>query len=230
MTSYQVPIRKKQTPKIASIDPGLRKFLSLYSPDGECSHIGTDCRERLWSHLQDLDRYDELLCREMNKKKRCHLQRKKRAVYRKMSDLKDELHRKTINHLVSEYGTIVLGKLTISDLIKREKRFLRTKEVRSILGLSHYQFRTRLEHRCLEMGVNYHLANEAWTSKTCTGCGVKNYQLGGSEHFSCACGVNIDRDLNGARNILLKSMGELDVLKHEDSLLSHQMVLQVPFE
>ena len=97
-------------------------------------------------------------------------------------------------------------------MIRKNNRFLRTKEVRSLLCLSHYEFRTKLVHKSRERGVEAMVVNEAWTSKTCTGCGEINKDLGGSEEYDCSkCNNKIDRDLNGARNILLRTIGELTV-------------------
>ena len=45
------------------------------------------------------------------------------------------------------------------------------------------------------------------TSKTCSCCGKLNYNLGSSEVFVCKeCEMRIDRDVNGARNILIKNI------------------------
>ena len=44
-------------------------------------------------------------------------------------------------------------------------------------------------------------------SKTCGACGWLHYKLGGAKVFRCGaagCGAVFDRDLNGARNILLR--------------------------
>lgn len=209
---YTVSKKTNVGEKIISLDPGLRKFLSAYSPDGECSFLGINCRDRLWSLLEKLDRLDTVLYAEKNPKRKRLLRKKKTAIYRKMNDLKDELHHKIISYLTREYSNIVIGKLNISDIVKKEGRFLRTKEVRSILGLSHYQFRMRLAQKSTETGVSLIQANESWTSKTCTHCGKIMRNLGGSEEFNCGkCGITIDRDINGARNILIKSMGVLDI-------------------
>jgi putative transposase len=53
-------------------------------------------------------------------------------------------------------------------------------------------------------GVQVVEVTEEYTSKTCTKCGRINQKLGGSKVFRCGCGMVLDRDFNGARNILLK--------------------------
>ncbi|KAE9036885.1 hypothetical protein PR003_g7001 [Phytophthora rubi] len=48
---------------------------------------------------------------------------------------------------------------------------------------------------------------EEYTSKTCSGCGKLKENLGGSEVYKCVfCGAHMDRDLNGAKNILIKNI------------------------
>ena len=56
-------------------------------------------------------------------------------------------------------------------------------------------------------GVKLFLVDESFTSKTCTRCGWLNQSLGKSKTFVCKnCDLNIDRDINGARNILIKNI------------------------
>ncbi len=51
------------------------------------------------------------------------------------------------------------------------------------------------------------IQDEWYTSKTCSMCGCKNENLGGSKIFNCnKCKITMDRDYNGARNIMLKSL------------------------
>ena len=46
---------------------------------------------------------------------------------------------------------------------------------------------------------------EEYTSKTCGSCGYIHKKLGGSKVFSCPqCKTKLDRDINSARNILLR--------------------------
>jgi transposase len=55
------------------------------------------------------------------------------------------------------------------------------------------------------------LVDESYTSKTCGRCGTLNRRLGGSKQYHCVnsnCGWSCRRDVNGARNILLKFLTE----------------------
>ncbi len=48
-------------------------------------------------------------------------------------------------------------------------------------------------------------------SKTCGGCGRLHHGLLGSKMFNCpTCGVVMDRDVHGSRNILLRTVAGVD--------------------
>jgi putative transposase len=72
------------------------------------------------------------------------------------------------------------------------------------LALGHCSFRTILEHKALEYNIKLNLVKEHYTSKTCGVCGnIKNIKAE-SEYECKKCKAHLDRDLNGARNILIK--------------------------
>ncbi len=87
------------------------------------------------------------------------------------------------------------------------KRRLNNDTTRRMLTWSHYLFKQRLLNKAREYPwVRVHIVNEAYTSKTCTRCGVIHERLGGRKTFRCqSCGTVLDRDYNGARNIYLKN-------------------------
>ena len=56
--------------------------------------------------------------------------------------------------------------------------------------------------------------NEAYTTKTCSKCGNLNWCIGGKKIFKrpkSECGMVMDRDANGAKNIFLKNMQVLGI-------------------
>ena len=76
-----------------------------------------------------------------------------------------------------------------------------------MLALSHYSFKERLLHMATYRGCKVHICDESYTSKTCGCCGNMNDTLGGNKVFVCSkCGISIDRDYNGARNIYLRNI------------------------
>ena len=72
--------------------------------------------------------------------------------------------------------------------------------------MKHCAFVDRLKCKMLEYkGRRVVECKEYYTSKTCGKCGWINRGLGSSDVFECKeCGVRIGRDLNGARNILIR--------------------------
>ncbi|MDB9538814.1 zinc ribbon domain-containing protein, partial [Anabaenopsis arnoldii] len=49
--------------------------------------------------------------------------------------------------------------------------------------------------------------NGTWYPRTCGNCGHVHHKLGGNKIFKCPhCGIQVYRDVNGARNILLRAL------------------------
>jgi transposase len=95
---------------------------------------------------------------------------------------------------------------------KGRARVIGRTTARAMLSWAHFQFRQRLEAKAREYPwVRVHAdIGEEWTSKTCTRCGHIRHDLGAAEVYRCAqCGLVIDRDVNGARNIFIKHSGLL---------------------
>src|SRR5207248_1807606 len=95
----------------------------------------------------------------------------------------DDLHWKVIKFLTDNYQTIYLSDFRPSQIIKK----LSTQMLKRILlAFRHYEFKRRLEEKCKERGIQLHIVNEAYTSKTCTRCGTLNQTLGMKKVFRCA--------------------------------------------
>lgn len=70
----------------------------------------------------------------------------------------------------------------------------------------HQQFFERLKNSAAKTKTRVFQVDEKYTTKTCTVCAKFNF-VGGCKTFYCgSCGLQLNRDVNGARNILLKSM------------------------
>jgi len=183
---------------IVSIDPGVRKFMTTYSPNGESIMFGVDFRSRILKVLKHIDSVNSAIATRTGTVK--YLKRKKRSLYEDYKNLRDEFHWKIANFLTKRYSTIVTGKLCPQRMSSK----LRTKTNRDMYAQSHWMFIERLRFKCHERQVPLLVVQEHHTSKTCGCCGVLN-DVGGLEVYKCpACGYVADRDVNGARNILLK--------------------------
>ena len=89
------------------------------------------------------------------------------------------------------------------------KRCRLSKNVKYVLNqLSHYSFRQHLTNKAKEHGCLVKVVSEEYTSKTCTNCGCISDSYNKERVKSCKnCNYKIDRDTNGARNILIKNIG-----------------------
>ncbi len=85
--------------------------------------------------------------------------------------------------------------------------------------LGHFGFRQKLIARCKELGRNIIICREDYTSKTCGNCGFINRELGANKVYDCPqCKKIFDRDINGARNILIRVLTKYHVSTNKLSL------------
>ena len=66
-----------------------------------------------------------------------------------------------------------------------------------------YEFRTRLQSKCAEMGIELRIADRWYpSSRLCHKCGQIRKDLKLSDRvYQCSCGYREDRDLNAALNL-----------------------------
>ena len=92
-------------------------------------------------------------------------------------------------------------------MVLKSQRKINRKSVRNMLTWSQGKFASHLEKMAARKGVLVVRCNERLTSKTCTNCGHIHNNLGGSKIYKCPqCGYVIPRDINGARNIMLRAL------------------------
>jgi len=177
----------KITGKVIVLDPGVRKFLVGYSPQQEILIV--DRSKIITRLLLDIDKTKN--------------QKEKRVKWNVIKNYIDDLHWKTIRYLVNHYDVIVLGDISIKSILKG-KIYRMTKRVLS--QYSFYKFKQRLNWICHRTGKTCLFVDESYTSKACCKCGKIN-NVGSSEKYKCnKCENKIDRDINGAMNILIKTI------------------------
>ena len=189
---------------ICSIDPGEKAFLTVYSPDNSGHVVSIAENNRSSKMYQKLKRVDELISKKTkikNKKKKNGLTRAIHRLYKKVKNLRDDLHKKSCNFLCKNYKNIVVPEYKSKSMLSN----LNNNVCRSMSTLSFYMFRKRLEHKCLEYGCKLYIVGEEYTSMTCGNCGILNKPKDREYHCS-NCNTTIHRDYNGARNILLKQL------------------------
>jgi putative transposase len=188
--------------RVVSLDPGIRSFITFYSPEysghlgkGDFSRI-----QRLCHHLDNLISKRDLT---KNKQKCRSLTKASRRMRAKIKDLITELHHKTAKFLTDNFDVILLPTFETKQMSSKAGRKLRKKSVRSMLTFAHYKFKQFLKWKAT--GKQVVDCNEAYTSKTHPQTGeIKN--VGSAKWIKLLDGSRADRDVVGARNILLRAL------------------------
>lgn len=207
-----------QTPvcKSVALDPGVRTFHTFFSPDGITGKLGDNfAHNRLLNIAKKLDNLDTIKSKTKNTKTKKHIRQRQALLRTKIKNVVNDLHWKTINFLVKNFQTILLPTFEVSNMIQLTKKIrkINNTTVRNMLSLSHYSFKLKLKYKCESLGRNLLIVNESYTSQLCGNCGKRNRNLGAKKEFHCnECNIKMDRDTNGARNIMLKTCsGDYDI-------------------
>ena len=189
---------------IVALDPGVRNFLTYFSEDGRFGWLGIHAFDRILNLNLKRDKLLSRLTLTKDKREKGKLKRTLNRTYHRIQDLVDELHWQCINYLVHNFSVIVFPPFEVKGMTKKGRK-LRKSVVRSMLSLRFFKFKERLKQKCKECGVTYIEQNESYTSKTNSFTGELINNLGGKEWFMYD-GIKVHRDLNGARNILIRAM------------------------
>jgi putative transposase len=203
--------------RVVALDPGIRTFLTFFSEDS-FGWLGNAANLKIQKLCFDLDK----VVSKISKAKCRQKKRLKLAATRlrgKIKNLVSELHKKTAKFLVDNFDVILLPSFETSQMSKKGKRRIRSKSVRQMLTLSHYQFKQFIKHKAFEYKKIVLDVNEAYTSKTVSWTGVVVKNLGGSKTIKSLSTNNMmDRDLNGARGIFLRALVDTPWLRENLNL------------
>lgn len=129
-------------------------------------------------------------------------QKAKRVLLRRHEKIKNQradfLH-KTSRKLVDTYDVICHEDLNVKGMTENNYRNLS----KSILDSGWSQFISMLTYKAEEAGKTIISVNPAYTSQICSNCGTMcPKELSCRVHTCSKCGLELDRDVNAARNIL----------------------------
>ena len=162
--------------------------------------------------------------------------------YRKIKNKVKELHNKSALFLCQNFDTILIpkfetqkmvcDKVYVKNKIKEDinkikegdnvkenirqytkKRRLNGRVKFVLNNLSHYKFKQHLFYKAEEYGWMIHEVTEEYTSQCCGNCGILSNKYKNREKICDNCDYKINRDINGARNILLKNK---DLIFHKN--------------
>jgi IS605 OrfB family transposase len=176
---------------IISLDPGIRKFMTGYDPNGKSIIFAEGSCAELSKLLLKVDKLSNY--------------RRRRNLWNKIKNLIKELHWKISNFLTTRYDHILLPDFRTSQMVVKGKPL--GKMTRRLMNMfSFYKFKTKLTYKCNSREKKIYTVDESYTSKTCGRCGTLN-DIKSSETYICySCNYKIDRDILGSRNILLKNL------------------------
>jgi len=123
--------------------------------------------------------------------------RKVAKLYEQVTSKRGDFWHKQTRQLVDTYGSIAIENLTLGFMTRNKHLALSAHD--ASLG----EFRQLLEYKAEEAGTQVVAVNPAYTSQLCSQCGetVKK-SLSVRIHRCVSCGLELDRDVNAARNIL----------------------------
>ena len=124
-----------------------------------------------------------------------------KAIHAKIANRrKDNIHKFT-RKLVNTSSAIFVGNVSSQAMVK-------TKMAKSVLDASWGSIKTVLEYKCAHAGIHFEEVNEAYSTQTCSCCGViptsspKGRTGLGIRQWTCSeCSAEHQRDINAARNI-----------------------------
>jgi IS605 OrfB family transposase len=173
--------------KAVGIDLGLKEFATL--SDG-----------RKFEGPKSTAKYAEKLA----KAQRANKKRLALKLHDKIKNTRKDFHHKLSTQLAKEHSLIVVGNVSASGLAK-------TKMAKSVLDAGWASFRRMLSYKSVMNGGSYVEVNEAFSTQICSSCGSKPdsrprgiADLGIREWICSDCNAVHDRDVNAAKNILLR--------------------------
>ncbi len=135
---------------------------------------------------------------------------------RKAVQILQKHHEHIANQRKDYINKIVVGIITSNDLIAIEElqidNMVKNHNLsKSILDGGWGYFAQRLSYKAVEAGREVVRVNPAYTSKSCSGCGMIFEDLDLSVRWiNCDCGLSMNRDVNAAINILIRALQNRD--------------------
>ena len=142
-----------------------------------------------------------------------------KKAHRKAARQRKDMQFKAARQIVGQYGAIAVEDLSIKNMTKRPQPVQNEDGSyapngaaakgglnKSIHDAAWGQFLSILQFKAEEAGVVVVKVNPAGTSQACSGCGA-NVPKGLDERWhSCPhCGLSVQRDVNAARNVLIRA-------------------------
>jgi len=191
--TVQAEIPEKNPSSILAVDLGVHNIATTINSDAKPKFYGEKLRA-VRGHYFHLRR--NLPNRKAIKKVGSH---EKRIVNHELHKISKAI----VKEAVKNNSIIVVGELKGIRQNHRGRRLNR-----KFNSFPYYELVSFIEYKASWQGISILKVNEAYTSQTCSRCGNKGLRVGGL--FECPhCGLNLNADYNGAKNIMKRALGKL---------------------
>ena len=198
---------------LLALDPGVRTFLT-YFPETDCGKLGHHAFGRIQRLCHWLDDLISRTTKAPNRRKRRQMRSRTGANTAANNEPGGRAPLADWSRwLTSNYRIILLPTFETHDMTQRAGRKIRSKTARMMLTFRHFEFKQRLQWKAWQRGALVLDVNEAYTSKTRSWDGTVNTKLGGAKAIRDDTGFGMDRDVNGARGIFLRALGDSPFLR-----------------
>ena len=166
------------------------------------------------------------LQRQLSKKQKGSNNRNKARIklakaFERLTNQKENYIHSVVNELLRYYDIIFMEDLNVSGMLKNHKL------AKAIQEVGFYRFKSILVDKAFNNGKQVVFVDRFYpSSKTCSVCGYKKYDLKLSDReWVCPqCGERHDRDINAAMNILLEGERIIGVRSTEYTLMENPTV------
>ncbi len=191
---------------IVAFDPGLRSFIVTANSAGTIEDLGKEIVSIANRTARRIyKRPKPVIPEDASKRLMKKLQRQIDAIDRlkaKTDRRIDDIQTKLAKMMALRYRVVISSNISL--YLARSQKGLNRLIQRFV---NHCNFIKRLKNACERYGSDYVETKEYYTSQCCSQCCSGKYKPEKRKSYTCPEGCpDIDRDVNGARNILMRFM------------------------
>jgi len=129
-----------------------------------------------------------------------------RAIHAKIANRRKDFLHKLSTDIARRHDAVFVGNASSSSLAQ-------TRAAKAVLDAGWATLKTMLKYKCDDAAALFREVDEAYSTQDCSVCGARTGPKGREElwvrAWCCCCGTQHDRDVNAARNILVRGLLEL---------------------
>ena len=189
---FKKPIKEiHNRKKLTALDPGIRKFQTTWDISRTSYTFGNRKSKQIMDLLKKRDKYQS-----NNNMKQFH------KLETRITNLITEMHHHCSTFLCKRYKNIIIPKLSVKSLV--QQAYGKTYK-KSLLRLNHGKFIDQLKAKAKIYNTNVYTdkngVHERYSSRQCSSCLFINNKSSDELKHCKNCLLEIDRDVNGAKNI-----------------------------